>query len=101
ENVKHIESVSRVINQIEVLPVSPMDDQLRRAEYRAIYGFPSLERYAMGALQPIHIIVKGGHVTLEGVVDNEMDKQVARTRALSVPTAFSVDDHLQVLHRGG
>src|SRR5439155_15365944 len=69
--VKGIESVASVNNQIEVLPVSPMDDQLRRAVYRAIYGDTVLSRYGMSALPSIHIIVKNGHVTLEGAVDSE------------------------------
>jgi hypothetical protein len=73
-----------------------MDDQIRRAEYRAIYGAPELQRYAMGVLPSIHIIVKNGHVTLIGAVDNQMDKNVAEIRAKSVPNVFSVDDNLQV-----
>lgn len=94
--VKGIEGVTKVINNIEVLPNSPMDDQLRRAEYRAIYGAPELQRYAMGVLPSIHIIVKNGHVTLVGTVDNEMDKDVALIRAKSVPNVFSVEDQLKV-----
>jgi hyperosmotically inducible protein len=94
--VKGIEGVTKVNNNIEVLPLSPMDDQTRRAEYRAIYGDPALQRYAMGVLPSIHIIVKNGHVTLVGTVDNEMDKNVAEIRAKSVPNVFSVDDNLQV-----
>ena len=94
--VKKIEGVEKVDNQIEVLPPSPMDDQLRRRLYRAIYGYPSLQRYAMGVQQPIRIIVKNGHVTLEGVVDNEGDKNTAGIRAKSVPGIFSVDNNLQV-----
>ena len=94
--VKGIEGVTKVNNNVEVLPLSPMDDQIRRAEYRAIYGATELQRYAMGVLPSIHIIVKGGHVTLVGTVDNEMDKNVAEIRAKSVPNVFSVDDQLQV-----
>jgi hyperosmotically inducible protein len=94
--VKGIEGVTKVINNIEVLPVSPMDDQIRRAEYRAIYGAPELQRYALGVLPSIHIIVKNGHVTLVGTVDNQMDKNVANIRAKSVPNVFSVDDQLKV-----
>ena len=94
--VKHIEGVTKVNNNIEVLPNSPMDDEIRRAEYRAVYGAPELQRYAMGVLPSIHIIVKNGHVTLAGTVDNEMDKNVALIRAKSVPNVFSVDDKLQV-----
>jgi hyperosmotically inducible periplasmic protein len=94
--VKGIEGVTKVINNIEVLPLSPMDDQIRRAEYRAIYGAPELQRYAMGVLPSIHIIVKNGHVTLVGTVDNQMDKNVAEIRAKTVPNVFSVNDNLQV-----
>ena len=72
--VKGIEGMGHINNQIEVLPVSPMDDQIRRAEYRAIYSFPSLQRYATMALPKIHIVVKGGHVTLEGMVLNQGTK---------------------------
>src|ERR1700687_2314259 len=64
--VKRIEGVEKVNDRIEVLPPSPMDDQIRRAEYRAIYSQGTLSRYGLGSLQLIHIIVKGRHVTLEG-----------------------------------
>ncbi len=95
--VKRIEGVDKVINQIEVLPVSTMDDQIRMAEYRAIYGDPVLStRYGYRALPSIHIIVKNGQVTLEGVVANEADKNLVNIRANSVPNVFSVTNHLQV-----
>ena len=94
--LKHIEGVEKVDNQIEVLPVSPMDDQLRLALYRAIYGYPQLEKYALGVQKPIRIIVKNGHVALEGVVDNEADKNVAGLRANGVPNVFSVANNLRV-----
>lgn len=94
--VKRIEGVERVDNQITVLPTSPMDDQIRRATYRAIYGNDVLSSYAMRAVPPIHIIVNGGHVTLEGVVARAMDKQIAETQAKSVPNVFSVTDNLRV-----
>jgi len=94
--VKRLEGVSRVINNIEVLPLSPMDNRIRIAAYRAIYGFPSLNRYAMGALPPIHIIVKNGHITLEGVVDSEADKNTAGIRANGVSGVFSVTNDLRV-----
>jgi hyperosmotically inducible protein len=94
--VKNIEGVSSVENNIEVLPTSPMDDQLRRALFRAIYGDPALSRYAMSAVPSIHIIVKNGNVTLEGVVDNETDKNIAGLRANSVPNVFSVKNNLVV-----
>jgi hyperosmotically inducible protein len=95
--VKSIEGVEKVDNQIEVLPPSPMDDRLRRQLFRAIYGYPSLERYAMPVNKPIRIIVKGGHVKLEGVVDNEADKNVAGIRAKGVSGIFSVDNNLEVV----
>lgn len=96
-SIKHIEGVEKVDNKIEVLPPSPMDDQLRLALYRAIYGYPSLEKYALGVQKPIRIIVKSGHVTLEGVVDNDADKNVAGLRANGVPNVFSVTNNLQVV----
>jgi hyperosmotically inducible periplasmic protein len=95
--VKHIEGVERVDNQIEVLPPSSQDDRLRRQLFRAIYGYPALERYALGVQKPIRIIVKNGHVALEGVVDTEADKNLAGIRANGVPGIFSVDNHLQVV----
>lgn len=94
--VKHIEGVTKVENQIEVLPLSPMDDRLRLELYRAIYGYPALEKYALGVQKPIRIIAKNGHVTLEGVVDNENDKNVAGLRANGVPGIFSVANNLRV-----
>ena len=95
--VKHIEGVEQVDNQIEVLPTSPMDDGLRRRLYAAIYGYPGFEKYAMPVVKPIRIIVKNGHVTLEGVVDSEADKNVAGLRANGVPGIFSVTNNLQVV----
>ncbi len=97
--VKKIEGVEKVINQIEVLPLSPDDDRIRMAEYRTIYGTPSLDRYAIQAIPPIHIIVKNGQVTLVGVVASEADKNLAYVRANSVPGAFSVTNDLQVVNR--
>lgn len=94
--VKHIEGVTNVVNQIEVLPLSPMDDQTRRAEFRAIYGFPGLDRYAMQAVPSIHIIVANGRVTLEGAVDTQADKDLAALRANTVGGVFSVTNNLQV-----
>ncbi len=95
--VKKIEGVERVDNQIEVLPPSPQDDRLRRQLYRAIYGFPALQKYALGVQQPIRIIVRSGKVTLEGVVDNDGDKNIANIRANGVPGIFSVTNNLQVV----
>jgi hyperosmotically inducible protein len=98
--VKHIKGVQEVDDQIEVLPLSPFDNQIRRAELREIYSFPSLQRYGLGTMPSIHIIVKNGHVTLEGVVDNQSDKDVAGLRANGVPNVFSVTNNLRVLKIG-
>ena len=94
--VKHIEGVEKVDNQIEVLPPSPMDDGLRRRLFREIYHYPALEKYALGVQKPIRILVKSGHVTLEGVVDSEADKNLAGLRANGVPNVFSVTNNLRV-----
>src|SRR4051812_10264914 len=94
--VKGVEGVERVDNQIQVLPLSSMDDGLRMAEYRAIYGHPGLGRYAMQAVPPIHIIVDNGKVTLEGVVANQADKDQAGIRANTVAGVFSVTNNLRV-----
>jgi hyperosmotically inducible periplasmic protein len=95
--VKRIEGVTQVNNEIEVLPLSPMDNQVRLAEFRAIYGDPAIgDRYGHMALPAIHIIVKNGHVKLEGVVNNQADKNLIGIRANSVPNVFSVENDLQV-----
>jgi hyperosmotically inducible protein len=95
--VKRIEGVTSVVNDIEVLPVSPMDWQIRRAEFRAIYGDPQIAtRYGYRALPSIHIIVKNGHVTLEGLVANQFDKNLIGVRANEVPNVFSVTNNLVV-----
>jgi len=94
--VKSIGGVSKVENQIEVLPTSPMDDQSRRALYRKIYGDAGLFSYGVASVPSIHIIVKNGHVTLEGVVDSEADKNLAGLRANGVPNVFSVTNNLVV-----
>lgn len=95
--VKSIEGVASVKNEIEVLPASPMDDQSRRALYRAIYSDTGLFRYGVASVPSIHIIVKNGHVTLEGVVDSESDKNLAGLRANGVPNVFSVQNNLMVV----
>ena len=91
-----IEGVETVVNEIEILPTSPGDDRIRLAAYRAIYRNPSLERYAILAVPPVHIIVKSGNITLEGIVDSKMDKVLASTEVRSVPGVFSVTDNLRV-----
>src|SRR2546427_1330227 len=94
--VKRIEGVEKVVNNIEALPTSINDDNIRRAVYRAIYGNSVLSQYQMRAVPPIHIIVKNGNVTLEGVVARAMDKQVAGMQANQVSGVFSVTNNLQV-----
>src|SRR5262249_440740 len=95
--VKKIEGVEKVDNQIDVLPPSPGDDRIRLAVARALFGNNSpLFRYSMGALTAMRIIVKGGRVTLEGVVDNESDKNLANIRAKGVSGVFSVTNNLVV-----
>ena len=93
--VKSVEGVSAVDNQIEVMPLSASDDQVRIAVYRAIYSKPSLQRYQLGAVPPIHIIVKNGDVTLEGPVANEMDKSVAGIAANGVGGVHKVTNNLR------
>jgi len=97
--VRRIPGVTQVVNNIKVLPLSPMDNQIRRAEYRAIFSYASMYRYAMGAIPSIHIIVDNGHVTLTGVVDNQGDKNIAAIRANGVPGVFSVTNDLRVAEK--
>jgi hyperosmotically inducible protein len=99
--VKNIEGVDKVVNHIEILPPSPMDAQIRRAEYRAIYGFDGLSIYGFQTIPSIHIIVENGRVRLEGVVDNKKDKDLAGLRAKGVPNVFSVDNELVVANNSG
>ncbi len=98
--VRRVEGVDKVINNIEVLPLSPFDYRIRRAEFRAIYSQSALNRYALQAVPPIHIIVKNGHVTLVGVVASQMDKTLAGIAANGVPNVFSVENDLQIERRG-
>ncbi len=94
--VKRIEGVEQVVNRIEVLPLSTFDDRLRLALFRAIYSQSALQRYAIEPVPPIHVIVRNGHVTLEGVVASEADKNIAYIRANTVPNVFSITNHLRV-----
>ena len=98
--VKKIEGVERVDNRIEVLPVSFNDDRLRRDVFNAIYGYGPLQHYGVGSNRPIHIIVNRGHVTLEGVVDRQTDKNIAGIRANGVFGVFSVQNNLLVPGKG-
>lgn len=95
-SVKHIEGVTGVVDNIQVLPLSSMDNRIRRAEYRSIFSYASLYRYAQGANPSIHIIVNNGHVTLTGYVDNQADAQMAYQRANAVPGVFSVTNNLKI-----
>jgi hyperosmotically inducible periplasmic protein len=96
--VKGVEGVERVVNNIQVLPLSPNDDNIRLATYRAIYGHPALNRYALQAIPPIHIIVNNGNVTLEGVVANEGDMNIAVFRPMAFP-GIQRDEQLRVENR--
>ena len=94
--VKSIPGVTNVVNNIEVLPPSLMDNRIRRAEFRAVFSHADLGRYTMGAIPQVHIIVKNGHVSLEGVVMNQMDKNIAGIVANTVPGVFSVENNLRI-----
>lgn len=94
--VRRIVGVRKVVNEIEVLPLSPMDNSIRWATYRAIFSRPGFEKYAIQAVSPIRIIVKNGNITLDGVVSSQIDKTMAEMAARSVPLTFSVTDKLKI-----
>ena len=94
--VSKIPGVTKVVNNIEVLPPSPYDNQIRRAEFRTVFSRADLGRYTMGAIPQVHIVVKSGHVSLEGVVMNEMDRNIAGIAANTVPGVFSVENNLRI-----
>jgi hyperosmotically inducible protein len=94
--VSNYPGVKDVVDNIEVAPVSPMDDRIRLAEARAIYGAPQLNKYAIDPAKPIRITVVNGNVTLSGVVDTDADKDVANIRANGVPGVFKVVNNLEV-----
>ena len=94
--VANTPGVKDVVDNIEVAPVSPMDDRLRLQLARVIYGTPQLQKYAMDPAKPIRITVVNGNVTLTGVVDSQADKDVANIRANGVPGVFKVTNNLQV-----
>ena len=98
--VARIEGVSSVVNNIEVLPLSSFDNQIRVRTYRAVFGRGSLYRYALGANPSIHIVVNHGNVTLEGIVSNKADSQIAYIAANGVPGVFSVTNNLRVQMAG-
>lgn len=93
---KSVEGVEEVRNEIEVLPAAPQDDRIRLQTYRAIYRHDVLERYGLNAVPPIHIIVKQGNITLEGMVDSKLDSQVAEMQARGVPGTFTITNNLEV-----
>jgi len=94
--VKRVEGVTQVDNQIEVLPLSPNDDRIRRDVYRAIFSKPGMEKYQLGAVPPIHILVKNGNVTLVGPVVSEVDKNIVGIAANGVSGVFAVKNNLRV-----
>jgi hyperosmotically inducible periplasmic protein len=94
--VEKIPGVEQVVNNIEVLPLSNFDNQIRLAAYRAIYRQPGLDRLSFQAVPPIHIIVNNGRITLEGVVPNEGDLIRANIAARGVPNAFAVTNNLRI-----
>ncbi len=94
--VANYPGVKDVVDDIQVAPVSPMDDRIRLSEARAIYGAPQLNRYALDPAKPIRITVVNGNVTLSGIVDSQGDKDVANVRANQVPGVFKVVNNLQV-----
>jgi hyperosmotically inducible protein len=93
--VKRVAGVEKVVNNIEVLPLSPNDDRIRIAVTRAVYGNTVLNRYALGAVPAIHIVVKNGNVTLEGLVNNDMERSVANIAANGVAGVFGVTNNLR------
>jgi len=90
--VKDVEGLTAVRNEIEVLPFSQFDDQIRVSTYRAIYGYGPLQHYSVGSQNPIHIIVNNGKVTLTGLVVSDSDRKMAYMRANSVPGVFFGDE---------
>jgi len=94
--IKNTPGIQGLVDKVQVAPPSPMDDRIRMAEFRAVYGAPQLNRYAMDPAKPIRIAVNNGHVVLEGVVDSKADKDIAGIRANGVPGVFSVQNDLAV-----
>jgi hyperosmotically inducible periplasmic protein len=94
--VKRIAGISKVENNIEVLPLSPTDDAIRKRAYRAVYLAPNFEKYAIQATPPIRIIVKNSTITLQGVVNDPIDKTKAEMAAKTISGVFSVTDNLRI-----
>jgi hyperosmotically inducible periplasmic protein len=97
--VRSIEAVGKIVNDIEVLPVSPGDEKIRVAAFRAVFSKPPLERYGYRAVPPIHIIVNNGAITLVGVVATQAEKDIAGLAAREAPGTFSVTNNLKVESR--
>jgi hyperosmotically inducible protein len=95
-SVRNIPGVTRVVDNIEVLPLSPYDDNLRVRAYNAIFGYPALSRYAIRSRSPIRILVKNGNITLVGVVNSEMDRELIYNRVNQLAGAFSVTNNLRL-----
>jgi hyperosmotically inducible protein len=94
--VKNVPGVTSVNDKIQVLPLSPFDNDLRIRAYNALFGYPALSRYALNSRPPIHIVVNRGNITLTGVVNNEMDRVLAYNRIRSLPGAFTVNNELRL-----
>ncbi|MEO5922870.1 MAG: BON domain-containing protein [Bryobacteraceae bacterium] len=94
--VRNVSGVTQVNDQIEVLPLSPFDNNIRIRAYNAIFGFPALSRYALNSRSPVRILVKNGNVTIAGVVNNELDRTLIYSRLQSLPQVFSVTNHLRL-----
>jgi hyperosmotically inducible protein len=99
--VANFPGVKDLVDKINVDPLSPMDDRIRVAEFQSIYGFPTLNRYALDPQKPIRIVVANGRVTLLGIVDSQADKDTAGLRANAVAGVFHVDNELQVANSQG
>jgi hyperosmotically inducible protein len=97
KRVARVKGIGAVTNTIEILPPSPSDDALRMAVYRRLFGTADLYRYSLGADPSIHIIVKGGHVTLEGAVSTEDDKNKAEVSVKSLPGIMSFKNNLRIV----
>jgi len=96
--VRRVADINSVENRIEILPLSPSDETIRLATYRAVYQNPDFTKYAIMAVPPIHIVVRNGHVKLVGAVQTEAEKNLANISANSVPGVFSVQNDLRVVH---
>ncbi len=94
--VRDVPGVTRVNDQIEVLPLSPFDNSIRIRAYNAIFGYPALSRYAINSRPPIRILVKNGNVTIAGVVNNDLDRKLIYNRVQNLPRVFSVTSNLRL-----